>query len=147
MAYYDLNSNNFYDIGEGISGLTVNVNGASYYCTTAAGGGWTVPVPAVSASRTVTFSGLGINQSIGLTVSGDVNAKADLKLSYTPPVITSTADVAAGSPHTVQFTPVGGAASYKCSLSGVAAAPAENCENETGITKSPPAAIPWCRPP
>jgi hypothetical protein len=136
VAYYDMNSNNFYDIGEGISGLAVNVSGASYYCTTAAGGGWTVPVPGVAASRTVTFSGLGLNQSIGLTVSGDVNAKADLKLSYTPPVITSAADVAANSPCSLQFTPVGGAASYKCSLSGAAAAPAENCENETDITKS-----------
>ena len=28
VAYYDLNSNNFYDVGEGISGLIVNVSGA-----------------------------------------------------------------------------------------------------------------------
>jgi uncharacterized protein YkwD len=136
VAYYDLNANNFYDIGEGIAGLTVNVSGASYYCTSAAGGGWTVPVPAVAANRTVTFSGLGMNQSIGLAVSGDVNAKADLKLAYSPPVITSTADVSAGVAHTLQFTQVGGAASYKCSLTGAVPAPAENCETETGITKS-----------
>ena len=57
MAYYDLNANNFYDVGEGISGLTVNVSGATYYCTTATGGGWVVPVPATAATRTVTFSG------------------------------------------------------------------------------------------
>jgi hypothetical protein len=31
---------------------------------------------------------------------------------------------------------VGGAAAYKCTLSGLADAPAENCENDTGITKS-----------
>lgn len=136
VAYYDLNANNFYDIGEGISGLTVNVSGASHYCTTAAGGGWTVPVPGVSASRTVTFSGLGLNQSVPLTVSGDANAKSDLKLNYTPPVITSAATAGAGVPHTLQFTPVGGATGYKCSQATLAAAPAENCENATGITKS-----------
>ncbi len=136
VAYYDLNSNNFYDVGEGVSGLKVNVSGASYYCNTAAGGGWTVPVPGVSSSRTVTFSGLGMNQSVGLTVSGDANAKADLKLNYTPPVITSAAEAAAGIPYALQFTPVGGASAYKCGLASVAAAPAENCETIAGITKS-----------
>jgi uncharacterized protein YkwD len=136
VAYYDLNANNFYDIGEGISGLTVNVSGASQYCTTAAGGGWTVPVPGVSASRTVTFTGLGMNQTVGLTVSGDANAKSDLKLNYTPPAITSAATAAAGTPHTLQFTTVGGATGYKCSQATVSAAPAENCENATGITSS-----------
>ncbi len=136
VAYYDLNANNFYDIGEGISGLTVNVNGASHYCTTAAGGGWTVPVPGVSASRTVTFSGLGMNQSVALTVSGDANAKSDLKLNYTPPAITSAATASAGAPHTLRFTTVGGATGYKCAQATVTAAPAENCENATGITKS-----------
>jgi uncharacterized protein YkwD len=136
VAYYDLNSNNFYDIGEGISGLTVNVSGASHYCNTAAGGGWTVPVPGVSANRTVTFTGLGMNQSKAITITGDVNAKADLKLNYTPPVITSAAQAAAGSPHTLQFAPVGGAASYKCGLSSAIVASAENCENISNITKS-----------
>ena len=42
VAYYDLNGNNFYDIGEGIAGLTVTVSGASYSCVTAAGGGWSI---------------------------------------------------------------------------------------------------------
>lgn len=136
VAYYDLNSNNFYDMGEGISGLTVNVSGASDYCITAAGGGWTVPVPGVSASRTVTFSGLGMNQGIGLTVTGDANAKADLKLAYTPPVITSAAQAEMGGAHTLEFTSVGGATGYKCSLANVVAASPENCENDAGITKS-----------
>jgi hypothetical protein len=136
VAYYDLNANNFYDIGEGISGLTVNVSGASHYCTTAAGGGWTVPVPGGTANRTVTFSGLGMNRSVTLAIVNDANAKADLKLVYTPPVITSAAEVAAGAPHVLQFTPVGGATEYKCGLAGTVAAPAENCESGAGITKS-----------
>jgi hypothetical protein len=136
VAYYDLNSNGFYDIGEGISGLTVNVSGASYYCNTAAGGGWTVPVPDTTTNRTVTFSGLGMNQTASLSVTKSTNAKADLKLAYTPPAITSSSTAAAGSPHTLNFSPVGGATAYKCNLSTSAAAAPENCENATNITKS-----------
>ena len=86
VAYYDLNANNFYDIGEGISGLTVNVSGAdvTQYCTTAIGGGWVVPVPATAATRTVTFSGLNMNQTASLVLPASKNAKADLKLDLCP---------------------------------------------------------------
>ncbi|MDP3851353.1 MAG: CAP domain-containing protein [Luteolibacter sp.] len=136
VAYYDLNSNNFYDVGEGISGLRVDVSGAAHYCNTAAGGGWTVPIPSGSTSRSVVFSGLNMNQSVSLNVSGTANAKADLKLAYAPPAITSSDSTHAGSPHTLEFAAVGGALGYKCSLSGVAPASPENCENTHGITSS-----------
>ncbi|MEI6655289.1 MAG: CAP domain-containing protein, partial [Verrucomicrobiota bacterium] len=101
VAYYDLNGNNAYDAGEGIAGLSVNVSGASYACTTASGGGWVVPVPNATATRTVTFSGLNLNQSVTLgfvkPATGIApNAKADLKLSYTPPVVSSLASTTAG---------------------------------------------------
>ena len=56
VAYYDLNGNNFYDAGEGISGLTVHISGASHYCITAEGGGWAIPVPRSAATRTATLS-------------------------------------------------------------------------------------------
>jgi len=136
VAYYDLNSNNFYDIGEGISGLTVNVSGASYYCTTAAGGGWVVPVPTTATTRTVTFSGLNVNQTANLVVPSATNAKADLKLTYSPPTITSAATASADTPHSLTFTAIGGAASYNWTRGTLAAAPAENCENTTNITSS-----------
>ena len=70
VAYYDLNGNGSYDVGEEISGLTVNVSGASYYCTTAAGGGWVVPVPSGAATRTVTFTGLGIEPECAYHIHG-----------------------------------------------------------------------------
>jgi len=39
VAYYDVNGNSFYDLGEGIGGLTVNVNGSTFHAVTANSGG------------------------------------------------------------------------------------------------------------
>ena len=134
VAYYDLNGNNFYDVGEGIAGLTVNVSGASYACTTAAGGGWTVPLPSRAATRTVSFSGLNLTQSVSLVQPASTNAKVDLQLSYVPPVITSAANAVADSPHTVIFNPVGGASAYKWNRWNLATSTPENCESLGNIT-------------
>ncbi|WP_265594361.1 CAP domain-containing protein [Haloferula sp. BvORR071] len=136
VAYYDLNSNNFYDPGEGISDLDVNVSGASYYCKTASGGGWVVPVPTSAADRTVTFSGLSLNQSSPITIPAATNAKLDLKLAYAPPAITSPATAYTGSPYNMSFTAVGGAGSYRWKRWTAPAAAAENAENTTKITSS-----------
>jgi len=94
VAYYDLNANNSYDSGEGIAGLTVNVSDTSAFCVTASGGGWTVPVADATATRTVTFSGLNLNQPVSLAVTAGRNAKADLKLTYASPLITSATSAA-----------------------------------------------------
>ena len=134
VAFYDLNSNNFYDVGEGIAGLSVNVNGATYYCTTAVGGGWVVPIPDTAATRTVTFSGLGISQNKSLAVPASANAKVDLKLAYTPPTITSAATAASGKVHTFAFTAVGGATGYKWNRWDTAIAQPENCNAQTNVT-------------
>jgi len=133
VAYYDLNSNDSYDPGEGISGLTVNVSGAGYYCETAAGGGWVVPVPAEASTRTVAFSGLNVNHSMQLAIPLNQNAKADLKLDYAPPVFTSTTTAIAGSSHALTFQPVGGATAYKCAANTLNEAARERCENTAGI--------------
>ncbi len=135
VAYYDLNSNNAYDIGEGISGLRVDVSGADYYCETAAGGGWVVPVPAQATTRTVAFSGLNANHSTQLAIPLNQNAKADLKLSYAPPAITSAATATANQSHTLAFQPVPGATAYQCTAKSMAAAAGERCENTASILK------------
>lgn len=136
VAYYDLNANNFYDIGEGISGLSVNVSGTTNYCNTAIGGGWVVPIPTTAATRTVNFSGLSVNKTASLVVPASTNAKADLKLTYSPPSITSSASTSAGSPHTLAFTAVGGATGYKWNRWNSAAAAAENCNSLANATVS-----------
>ncbi len=135
VAYYDLNSNNFYDPGEGISGLTVNVSGVTTsYCNTAIGGGWVVPIPTTATTRTVTFSGLGMNRTASLVVPASTNAKADLKLSYAPPSITSPATATAGSSHNLTFTATEGAGGYHWNCWNTTAAIAENCESLTNVT-------------
>lgn len=133
VAYYDLNSNNFYDVGEGIAGLAVNVSGATFYCTTAIGGGWVVPIPNTAASRTVSFSGKGISQMSNLIVTPSANKKLDLKLLYTPPTITSSASAVSGSIYSLAFTAVGGASGYQWNRWNMEPAPAENCETLTNV--------------
>lgn len=137
VAYYDLNANNFYDAGEGISDLTVNVSGVTTEnCKTAIGGGWVVPIPDTAGTRSVTFSGLNINQSVNLNIPAGKNAKADLKLTYNPPTINSPATGTDGTPMTLSFNATGGATGYTWKRSSIATATAENCESASGITSS-----------
>jgi hypothetical protein len=134
VAYYDLNGNNFYDIGEGISGLTVNVEGSSHYCETAIGGGWVVPVSSSAATRAVTFSGLGANHTANLVFPASKNAKLDLKLTYNPPAIASPTTAFNGLPYPLVFAEVAGATSYRWDRWSVTTAAPENCESTAGIT-------------
>jgi len=136
VAFYDLNDNDFYDVGEGISGLTVNVSGTSNYCFTAIGGGWVVPIPDSAATRTVTFSGLNINQNVTLNVPASTTAKADLKLTYAPPTITSTDTAPGDTPHTMEFEAVGGASAYQWKRWNLNTAANENCETTTEVSSS-----------
>lgn len=113
VAYYDLNGNGFYDLGEGIGGLTVNVNGSSYHAVTANSGGYTVPVPTAAAIRSVSFSGLGANGSGEAVIVGGANVKVDFKPVYVAPVVTGSGVAPAGSATNYSFTPVAGAAGYE----------------------------------
>ncbi len=56
VVYRDLNSNGFYDPGEGVGGVTVTVSNSDSYAVTADAGGYSVPVPA-SGNYVVTFTG------------------------------------------------------------------------------------------
>ena len=136
VAYYDLDSSGSYDAGEGIAGLTVNVNGTgvTQYCATALGGGWVVPIPNTATTRTVTFSGLNLNQSASLVVPAATNCKADLKLTYAPPTITSAATASTGLTHTLTFTAVGGATAYQWNRWASVPAATETCDSTAAVT-------------
>jgi Cysteine-rich secretory protein family/SdrD B-like domain len=56
VVYRDLNTNGFYDPGEGVGGVTVTIVNVTSYAVTASAGGYSVPVPG-SGNYTVTFSG------------------------------------------------------------------------------------------
>jgi uncharacterized protein YkwD len=77
VIYTDANGNNFYDPGEGVSGIRVDVTGANFFAVSSSSGGYSVPVPG-NGSYTVTFSG-GSLPSVqrSATVSGGANVKLD----------------------------------------------------------------------
>ncbi len=136
VAYYDLDGDGAYDAGEGIPGLRVDVSGASYYCQTAAGGGWVVIVPSAAATRTVSFSGNGLNQMVPVTIPQNTNAKADLALPYAGPVITSPATAYVNNVHALTFNAVPGASSYRWKRWTTSPADDDNAESLLGAVLS-----------
>ena len=138
VAYFDLDGDDFYDIGEGIPGLKVTLTDATQSCITATGGGWAIPLPAstVAVDRTVTFSGGGLTQSITLAAHPSGNAKADLKLTYTPPLIKSPPNAWLENPFKFIFGATPGATSYRWTRWNVGAAATENCDDKSNATFS-----------
>lgn len=78
VVYADGNSNNSYNAGEGLGGVTVTISGAAgtFTTTSMSAGGYQRQVP--SGSYTVTFSGGGLSAPISKTVTvGSANVKVD----------------------------------------------------------------------
>ena len=116
VAYYDFNGNAFYDPGEGIGGVTVNVEGAGYHAVTEASGGYAVPVPEGAAIRIVNFTGLGINSTAAAILTGTNNTKVDLVPAYMPPLVNGSASPLVGTGNNYSVTTVGGASAYDCRM-------------------------------
>ncbi|HMQ57472.1 MAG TPA: hypothetical protein PKE65_02885, partial [Rhizobiaceae bacterium] len=74
----DADGDDFYDVGEGLAGVTVSLSGAAgnYTTTTWASGGWQIEVP--SGSYTIKFSGGALGGQVvkTATLSGE-NVKVD----------------------------------------------------------------------
>jgi hypothetical protein len=85
VVYRDLNSNGFYDPGEGLGGVTVTIANVSSYAVTASSGGYSVPVPG-TGDYTVTFSGGSVRttQKTVSVVNGQ-NVKADYIVTGSAP--------------------------------------------------------------
>lgn len=113
VAYYDLNGNSFYDLGEGIGGLTVNVDGSTFHAVTASSGGYTVPVPTTAATRAVTFTGLGANGGSDAVITSGDNVKVDFKPTYTPASLTGPESVGTTVATNYSFNAIVGATGYK----------------------------------
>lgn len=77
-VWQDNNSNQMYDPGEGIGGVTVMPDKGTYYAVTAASGGYAIPITA-PGSYTVTFSGAASGQQ-NVTVGSD-SVLLDLNVS------------------------------------------------------------------
>lgn len=79
VVYKDKNSNNFYDIGEGLSGVSISLNKGSYSAVTSKSGGYAIPLSSITGSVTVTASGGGLlePQTRTISVTKDMNVKVD----------------------------------------------------------------------
>jgi serralysin len=79
VAFDDKDGDRFYDVGEGLGGLTltaVSSTGATYTTTTYGSGGYDLALP--PATYTVTFSGAGIQSTTKQATIGSTNVKLDL---------------------------------------------------------------------
>ncbi len=112
VVYYDLAGTQFYDVGEGIGGVSVTVDGVSYYSVTADSGGYAVPVPG-DGSYTVIFSTSGLVSTQKVSVVSSKNVKLDLAQPYSPPVISGPNPAGINQNNNYYFTPVAGATSYQ----------------------------------
>ena len=111
VAHFDLNGNQFYDLGEGLLGVRVDIDSSSTYAFTSPSGGYAVP--AVDGTQTVTFSGPGLSPvSRVVTISQGKNIKLDLRLPYTAPVLTAPSAVYSGVPNVFTCPTVPLAGSY-----------------------------------
>lgn len=113
VVYYDLNGNGFYDLGEGLGGVTVSVAGESSYAVTANSGGYSVPVSGDGA-YVVNFSAPNLlgAQMVVLVRDGS-NVKVDYVPVYSPPVVAGPNPAAVGQSNVCSFSSVGAATAYE----------------------------------
>ncbi len=131
VAYYDLNGNGAYDIGEGIGNVHVTVAGASFEAVTARSGGYAIPVPA-SGNYSVTFSGPGFaSLTRQVSVAGSKNQKLDFVPAYAPPVVTGPATASVNRSNFYAISAVGGAADYQWHVFQTVPAASEGAENDS----------------
>lgn len=89
VVYDDLNANNAYDMGEGLSGVSITLDEGSYYAITSDSGGYAVPLPD-REEGTLDVSAHGgafshpVTKQISLTGK---NVKLDFVLSDAEPII------------------------------------------------------------
>ncbi len=134
VAYFDLNGNNFYDVGEGIGGLTITVDRVSQAGATARSGGYAVPINTGNGSYTVRFTGPGLDPVMhSLTIANGENAKLDLTPVYAPPAISGPEGPSTGRDNAYAITPVVGASRYRWRSFQTSPAPAEPAESNANI--------------
>ncbi len=76
IVYNDRNSNSFYDIGEGIAGVTITTSAGGYYAVSSTSGGYAIPI-GTSGSISVTASGPGFGSITKSVTVTDANVKLD----------------------------------------------------------------------
>jgi len=111
VVYFDLNGNGFYDIGEGIGGVTVNTPGSTYYAVTADSGGYAIPI-STNGNYTVTFTASGLSNQTVVNVAGLHNVKIDYSPIYSP-TLTGPNPASLDQANVYSFSPVPAATGYQ----------------------------------
>lgn len=114
VVYYDLNGNSFYDLGEGIGGVSVGVTGSTFYAVTAASGGYSVPVPG-NGTYPVEFwmpGASSASHSTSVTITSLKSKKVDWTPTYTVPVVSGSLTPPVGVSQSYTFTTIAPAANY-----------------------------------
>ena len=127
IAYTDsVSANNFYDVGEGLGGVSIDITGAGTYHTTAnSAGGYQIALPA--GSYTVTFSGTGISSPIikNFTI-GSQNVEVDANTrTNVPPVL-----------YSIESTPLSAIGALSTPVTSTLAVYDKNLNNWTSATIS-----------
>jgi len=78
VVYNDANGNNFYDIGEGIAGVSITPSSGTYYALSSSSGGYAIPT-GTSGTITVTASGPGFGSITKTVTLAGTNVKLDFR--------------------------------------------------------------------
>ena len=132
VVYYDLNGNGFYDLGEGIGGVLVTVEGSSWYARTPVSGGFAVPVTTNGVYR-VRFAAPGLSYETTATVVTQANVKVDFVPAYVPPVPMGPEQAAVTNDNLYLCAAVGAATNYQWETSRLLPGPfQEGAEGDLG---------------
>ena len=103
VVYDDLNVDGFYNAGEGLSGVTLELSGmnGTFTTTSLGAGGYQVKVPSGTYTATAAGGALGGEIREFNVVVGGSNVKVDFNAAGAVAVTTHTIDLADGSPHVV----------------------------------------------
>ncbi|TVP76472.1 MAG: hypothetical protein EA353_11990 [Puniceicoccaceae bacterium] len=134
VAYYDFNNNGAYDPGEGIGGIEVNIDGGSYYTTTASAGGYTLPRPSTAGLRELTMLAPSLVESFVVDLPAGINYKVDLALEYTPPTPIGASAPAVGQANYYAISPVAGATSFEIKVLSAAPAAADGANDLSRVS-------------
>jgi hypothetical protein len=104
VVYNDKNSNNFYDIGEGVAGVTITTSSGGYYAVSSSSGGYVIPIGAYG-TITVTASGQGYSSITKTVTIQGTNVKLDFTSQTSTLTSSQSITQTSSMPITFQSTP------------------------------------------
>lgn len=134
VAYYDLNGNNFYDVGEGLSGVTVRADGVDAFAITTRSGAYSLPVQP-NRTYTLRMTTPGLPESAQAVNVATKNVKVDFKPAFvTTAASLVPASVFVGVNNPIKIAALGGATAYRARVYTAQTAPVEGAETASNVT-------------